>query len=190
MEPARGVEPPTRGLQNRCTAVVRRRRRADNGSGGWNRTSIERVRAASPAIGGPRIETEAPARGFEPRQRASKTRALAIRRRRNIRSAGYGSRTHLADLEDRCACRYANPARVPCRRRGLEPVPNGLKVRCSATRATTAKVGAEGIEPSSDGLRIRCPAIRRRTRDAGSPCTREPAFRFLAATIRFSKNAI
>src|SRR6185312_13117289 len=112
MEPARGVEPPTRGLQNRCTAVVRRRRRADNGSGGWNRTSIERVRAASPAIGGPRIETEAPARGFEPRQRASKTRALAIRRRRNIRSAGYGSRTHLADLEDRCACRYANPARA------------------------------------------------------------------------------
>jgi hypothetical protein len=47
---------------------------------------------------------------------------------------------------------------------GLEPVPNGLKVRCSATRATTAEVDAEGIEPSSDGLRVRCPAIRRRIR--------------------------
>jgi hypothetical protein len=72
---------------------------------------------------------------------------------------------------------------------GLEPVPNGLKIRCSATRATTAEVGAEGIEPSNGGLRIRCPAIRRRTRSAGSRIPMRAGVSFLAATIRLSKIA-
>src|SRR5205807_2318683 len=70
---------------------------------------------------------------------------------------------------------------------GLEPAPSGLKVRCSATRATTAEVGAEGIEPSNDGLRIRCPAIRRRTRMRRLSIGESRRLRFLAATIRFSK---